>query len=78
LTHSLEATNAGGWRNETGPEKRQNFSCACGGSYDPNSKTMKFATQHNSIFPILGDMIRWQLCLPIKTRRNTEKKKRRR
>jgi DNA-sulfur modification-associated len=48
------------------------------GAYDPNSRTMKFATQHNSIFPILGDMIRWQLCLPIKTRRNTEKKKRRR
>jgi hypothetical protein len=48
------------------------------GAYDPNSRTMKFATQHNSIFPILGDMIRWQLSLPIKTRRNTENKKRRR
>jgi hypothetical protein len=48
------------------------------GAYDTNSRTMKFATQHNSIFPILGDMIRWQLCLPIKSRRNTENKKKRR
>ena len=39
------------------------------GAYDPESKTMKFATQHNSIFPILGDMIRWQLCLPKRPRR---------
>jgi len=39
VAHSLEATNAGGWRQEAGPEKKQKFSCPCGGSYDPNSRT---------------------------------------
>jgi len=34
------------------------------GNYDGMAKTMRFGAKHNDIFPILGDMIRWQLKLP--------------
>ncbi len=34
------------------------------GNYDDIAKTMRFGAKHNDIFPILGDMIRWQLGLP--------------
>lgn len=33
------------------------------GHYDAQQKLMKFGTRHNDIFPILADMIRWQLKL---------------
>jgi hypothetical protein len=34
------------------------------GRYDPATNWMRFGSKHNDIFPILGDMIRWQLGLP--------------
>ncbi|WYV99103.1 hypothetical protein Amme3_00107 [Pseudomonas phage vB_PpuM-Amme-3] len=34
------------------------------GSYDKQTGWMKFGTRHNDIYPIIGDMIRWQLQLP--------------
>lgn len=34
------------------------------GFYDEQAKLMKFGTRHNDIYPIIGDMIRWQLQLP--------------
>jgi len=34
------------------------------GSFDPNTKVYRFGAKHNDIYPILGDMIRWQLKLP--------------
>lgn len=51
------------------------------GVYKPKEGVMQFSNQHNSIFPILGDMIRWQLGLPPRKRRNKDnrdKKKSRR
>jgi hypothetical protein len=47
------------------------------GEYDDKLPWMQFSTQHNSIFPMLGDLIRWQLCLPKRARRDTEKKNKR-
>ncbi len=34
------------------------------GNYDKNSQWMRFGAKHNDIYPILGDMIRWQVGLP--------------
>lgn len=34
------------------------------GLYDEHTKTMRFGSKHNDIFPIIGDMIRWSLSLP--------------
>jgi hypothetical protein len=34
------------------------------GRFDPGSKWMRFGAKHNDIFPIIGDMLRWQLDLP--------------
>lgn len=34
------------------------------GSYDPGTRVYRFGAKHNDIYPILGDMIRWQLKLP--------------
>jgi hypothetical protein len=34
------------------------------GKYDPIAKTMRFGNKHNDIYPIIADMIRWQLKLP--------------
>lgn len=34
------------------------------GTFDKQSGWMKFGTRHNDIYPIIGDMIRWQLQLP--------------
>lgn len=34
------------------------------GRFDPGTKWMRFGAKHNDIYPILGDMIRWQLQLP--------------
>lgn len=36
------------------------------GSYDDKEKVMRFGAKHNDIYPILGDMIRWRLNLPIR------------
>ncbi len=34
------------------------------GRFDPTTNWMRFGAKHNDIYPILGDMIRWQLALP--------------
>ncbi len=34
------------------------------GAFDPNTQVMRFGAKHNDIFPIIGDMIRFQLKLP--------------
>lgn len=34
------------------------------GSYDMGTKVFRFGAKHNDIYPILGDMIRWQMKLP--------------
>jgi hypothetical protein len=34
------------------------------GSYDVSTGVFRFGAKHNDIYPILGDMIRWQLKLP--------------
>ena len=34
------------------------------GRFDPKSKWMRFGAKHNDIYPIIGDMLRWQLELP--------------
>lgn len=34
------------------------------GKFDSNKGWMRFGAKHNDIFPILGDMVRWQLNLP--------------
>lgn len=34
------------------------------GMFDENSQKMRFGAKHNDIYPIIGDMIRWQLGLP--------------
>lgn len=34
------------------------------GKYDSIAKTMRFGNKHNDIYPIIADMIRWQLSLP--------------
>lgn len=34
------------------------------GQFDANKGWMRFGAKHNDIFPILGDMVRWQLDLP--------------
>jgi hypothetical protein len=34
------------------------------GRFDPNTQWMRFGSKHNDIFPIIGDMIRWQIGLP--------------
>lgn len=36
-------------------------------TFDTQNKWMKFATRHNDIYPIIGDMIRWMLKLPSRT-----------
>jgi hypothetical protein len=37
------------------------------GGWDEQAKLMRFGAKHNDIFPILGDMLRWQLKLPPRT-----------
>jgi hypothetical protein len=37
------------------------------GTFDTANKWMRFATRHNDIYPIIGDMIRWMLKLPSRT-----------
>jgi hypothetical protein len=34
------------------------------GSYDPSTSVIRFGAKHNDIYPILGDMVRWQIKLP--------------
>jgi hypothetical protein len=34
------------------------------GAFDPSAGVMRFGAKHNDIFPILGDMVRFQLGLP--------------
>jgi hypothetical protein len=36
------------------------------GAYDANANTFRFGAKHNDIYPIIGDMIRWKLDLPIR------------
>lgn len=36
------------------------------GGYDKSNYVMRFGAKHNDIYPILGDMIRWCLKLPIR------------
>lgn len=42
------------------------------GGYDPSTKLMHFGAKHNDIFPIIGDMIRYQLRLPPRQHRTRE------
>jgi hypothetical protein len=34
------------------------------GNYDQNAKVFRFGSKHNDIYPIIGDIIRWELGLP--------------
>lgn len=34
------------------------------GKFDEINQVMRFGAKHNDIFPILGDMVRFQMCLP--------------
>lgn len=39
------------------------------GGFDPATGVMNFGAKHNDIFPVLGDLIRWQLKLPKRQHR---------
>jgi hypothetical protein len=39
------------------------------GGYDATTGVMNFGAKHNDIFPVLGDLIRWQLKLPARQHR---------
>lgn len=39
------------------------------GSYQEGENVFRFGSKHNDIFPILGDMIRWKLNLPARTKK---------
>jgi hypothetical protein len=36
------------------------------GAFDQTEKVMRFGAKHNDIYPILGDMIRWHVGLPVR------------
>lgn len=38
------------------------------GAYDEKSKTFRFATTHNDVFPLIGDIIRWHCNLPSRNK----------
>ncbi len=42
------------------------------GRFDPSTQWMRFGAKHNDIFPIIGDMIRWQLGLPTRHNKNAQ------
>ena len=42
------------------------------GRFDPATQWMRFGAKHNDIFPIIGDMLRWQLGLPSRHSRSAE------
>jgi len=42
------------------------------GRFDPSTQWMRFGAKHNDIFPIIGDMLRWQLGLPSRHQRDSE------
>ncbi len=39
------------------------------GRFDPTTYWMRFGAKHNDIYPIIGDMLRWQLGLPSRHKR---------
>jgi hypothetical protein len=41
------------------------------GNFDSSKGWMRFGAKHNDIFPIIGDMIRWQLNLPSRHSKDT-------
>ena len=42
------------------------------GRFDPATQWMRFGAKHNDIFPIIGDMIRWQVGLPSRHVRSAD------
>jgi len=42
------------------------------GRFDPVTQWMRFGSKHNDIFPIIGDMLRWQLGLPSRHNHSTQ------
>jgi hypothetical protein len=44
------------------------------GKFDEGSGFMRFGAKHNDIYPIIGDMIRWRLDLPVRPRREDKAK----
>ncbi len=42
------------------------------GRFDPATGWMRFGSKHNDIFPIIGDMLRWQLGLPSRHNRDED------
>jgi hypothetical protein len=42
------------------------------GRFDPATQWMRFGSKHNDIYPIIGDMLRWQLGLPSRHNKNSE------
>jgi hypothetical protein len=42
------------------------------GRFDPVNEWMRFGAKHNDIYPIIGDMLRWQIGLPSRHRRLAE------
>jgi hypothetical protein len=44
------------------------------GKFDEEGGFMRFGAKHNDIFPIIGDMIRWRLGLPVRPKREEKEK----
>jgi hypothetical protein len=42
------------------------------GRFDPATQWMRFGAKHNDIYPIIGDMLRWQIGLPSRHNKNIE------